>query len=383
MVEETDDEYSNPSGVPSLLETDDRQKRLAFSKGSTPLSQASKKKVAIIGASGYSGAEIAALLLKHLFVELNTLMTANAERQTGPPRHFSQELPFFLGRCDLDIEPLNIEALVKREIAVVFVATPNETSHELVPELLAHSLRVIDLSGSFRLKGDRLYPTWYGFEHRFPELLQSAVYGLTEVHREAIRTAQLVANPGCYPTSALLPLIPLQRAGMIDLSQDIICDSKSGVTGAGKTPTANTHFSEVSDSFKAYNVMKHRHAPEIWQELTHNHLIFTPHLLPINRGILSTIYLRLGKKVSEHDVSQCYQANYHGQPFIRIFPKGVYPEIKFVTHTNYCDIGWNYDAGRSNLILISAIDNLVKGAAGQAVQNMNVMLGFDEKTGLI
>jgi N-acetyl-gamma-glutamyl-phosphate reductase len=362
---------------------DDRRKRLACLRGATPLSQAGKKRVAIIGASGYSGAEIVSLLLKHPLVELNTLMTANAERQTGLPRHFSEELPFFLGRCDLDIEPLDIEALVKREIEVVLVATPNETSHELVPELLAHSLRVIDLSGSFRLKGNGLYPKWYGFEHRFPDLVQSAIYGLTEIHRDAVRTAQLVANPGCYPTSALLPLIPLQRAGLIDLSMDIICDSKSGVTGAGKAPTANTHFSEVSESFKAYNIRKHRHAPEIWQELNHDHLIFTPHLLPINRGILSTIYLRLRTGVTEQEVSQCYQTNYQGQPFIRIFRKGVYPEVKYVVHTNYCDIGWSLDAARSNLILISAIDNLVKGAAGQAVQNMNIMLGFDEKTGLI
>ena len=347
------------------------------------MSQAIQKRVAIIGASGYSGAEIAALLLKHPLVELNTLMTANAERHSGTPRHFSQELPSFLGRCDLDIEPLNIESLNQREIAIVFVATPNETSHELVPDLLAHSLKVIDLSGSFRLKENTLYPKWYGFEHRFPDLLEAAVYGLTEIHRDAIRKAQLVANPGCYPTSALLPLIPLQRAELIDLSMDIICDSKSGVTGAGKTPTGNTHFSEVSESFKAYNVRKHRHAPEIWQELNHDHFIFTPHLLPINRGILSTIYLRLRKGVTEQDVSQCYQDNYQGRPFIRIFPKGVYPEIKHVAHTNYCDIGWSLDAARSSLILISAIDNLLKGAAGQAVQNMNVMFGFDEKMGLI
>ena len=344
--------------------------------------QATKKRVAIIGASGYSGAEIAALLLKHPSVELYTLMTANAERQGGPARHFSQELPSFLGRCDLDIEPLNIGALGERGIALVFVATPNETSHELVPQLLEQPLRVIDLSGTFRLKKKSAYPTWYGFEHRFPGLLESAVYGLTEMQRDAIGTAQLVANPGCYPTSALLPLLPLKRAGLIDLSVDIICDSKSGVTGAGKTPTGNTHFSEVSESFKAYQIMKHRHAPEIWQELGNDRLIFTPHLLPINRGILSTIYLRLQNTVSEKDVSQCYQASYQGQPFIRIFPKGSFPEVKYVAHTNYCDIGWHFDALRSRLILISAIDNLVKGAAGQAVQNMNVMLGFDEKQGL-
>ncbi|MFN8008540.1 MAG: N-acetyl-gamma-glutamyl-phosphate reductase [Terriglobia bacterium] len=347
------------------------------------MSQAIKQRVAIIGASGYSGAEIVSILLKHPSVELYTLMTAHADRQGGTPRYLSHELPAFLGRCNLEIEPLNLGALVERKISLVFVATPNETSHELVPQLLEKSLRVIDLSGSFRLKRKAAYPKWYGFEHHAPALLESAVYGLTEIHRDAIRTAQLVANPGCYPTSALLPLIPLKRAGLIDLSVDIICDSKSGVSGAGKTPTANTHFSEVSESFKAYQIMKHRHAPEIWQELGNEQLIFTPHLLPINRGILSTLYLRLANTVGEEDLARCYAASYQGQPFIRIFPKGSFPEIKFVAHTNYCDIGWSFDALRSRLILISAIDNLVKGAAGQAVQNMNVMLGFDERLGLI
>jgi N-acetyl-gamma-glutamyl-phosphate reductase len=213
--------------------------------------------------------------------------------------------------------------------------------------------------------------------------LQSAVYGLTEINGGAIRHAQLVANPGCYPTSALLPLIPLQKAGLIDSEVDIICDSKSGVTGAGKTPTANTHFSEVSESFKAYNVMKHRHAPEIWQELNTDRLIFTPHLLPVNRGILSTIYLRLRKNINEETIVQCYRQSYSDRPFIRLFPSGSFPEIKYVAHTNYCDIGWKLDPVRHNLIVISAIDNLVKGAAGQAVQNMNVMLGLEEEAGLI
>jgi N-acetyl-gamma-glutamyl-phosphate reductase len=338
--------------------------------------------VAIIGASGYSGAELAGLLMKHPGVRLASLMTANQERQDAKSRKYSEELPQFLGRCDLEIEPLDLDALVQRGTRVVFLATPNETSHDLVPQLLKHGLRVIDLSGAYRLKQPDLYPKWYGFEHHFAPVLATSVYGLTEIHRASIRQASLLANPGCYPTSALLPLIPLQQSGLIDETCDIICDSKSGVSGAGKSPTTGTHFSEVTESFKAYNVFKHRHAPEIWQELNSARLVFTPHLLPINRGILSTIYVRVREAVTEPMVSECYQRVYGQEPFVRLFSAGRFPEIKFVAHTNYCDIGWKLEPGGSMLVIISAIDNLVKGAAGQALQNMNVMLGFEETAGL-
>jgi len=339
--------------------------------------------VAIVGASGYSGAELAGLLLKHPGVHLNTLMTANQERQDGKLRKYGDELPQFYQRCNLEIEPLNLDILKQRGTRAVFLATPNETSHELVPQLLEHQLRVIDLSGAYRLKQSDLYPLWYGFEHRFPSVLDTAVYGLTEINRAQIRRASLLANPGCYPTSALLPLIPLRRAGLVDERFDIICDSKSGVSGAGKSPVAGTHFSEVTESFKAYNVLKHRHAPEIWQELGSRGLVFTPHLLPINRGILSTLYVRLRDSVEEPMVSECYQNAYDQEPFVRLFPPGRFPEIKFVAHTNYCDLGWKLDPGRSTLVIISAIDNLIKGAAGQALQNMNVMLGLEETAGLM
>jgi N-acetyl-gamma-glutamyl-phosphate reductase len=340
-------------------------------------------KVAIIGASGYSGAELADLVLRHPSVTLYTLMTANQERQTGKPRKFSEELPQFRGRCDLEIEALDLEATQKRQIDIVFLATPNETSHELVPQLLERNLRVIDLSGAYRLKQAGLYAKWYGFEHRFPALLEEAVYGLTEFQRGRVRRARLLANPGCYPTSALLPLLPLRRAGLIDDSSDIVCDSKSGVSGAGKSPTANTHFSEVTESFKAYNVFKHRHTPEIWQELGSSQLIFTPHLLPINRGILSTLYVRTRESTSEQVIADCFHQAYERETFVRLFPAGSFPEVKYVAHTNYCDIGWKLEPSRSMLIVVSAIDNLVKGAAGQALQNMNVMLGIDEPAGLL
>lgn len=343
----------------------------------------SSLRAAIIGASGYSGAELVSILLRHPAVRLEALMTANQERQAGKARKYSEELPQFYQRCDLEIEPLNFDVLAQRKISCVFLSTPNETSHELVPKLLDRQLRVIDLSGSFRLKQPGLYGKWYGFEHRFPALLASAVYGLTEIRREQIRGAQLLANPGCYPTSALLPLIPLQQAGFIEPECDIICDSKSGVSGAGKSPTANTHFSEITESFKAYNVFKHRHAPEIWQELGSSRLIFTPHLLPINRGILSTLYVRLKRSANEAEVAGCFQAAYGNAPFVRLFPAGIFPEVKFVAHTNYCDIGWKMDEERWMLVIVSVIDNLVKGAAGQAIQNMNVMLGLEETAGLM
>ena len=336
-------------------------------------------KVAVIGASGYSGSEIVRLLLAHPEVELTTLMTANRER-TGT-RLYSDELRQFRHRCDLEIEPLDYDLLRQREISLVFLATPNRTAHDLAPELLGRRLRVVDLSGAFRLRDAGLYPRWYGFEHRFARHLSEAVYGLTEVVRPLIREARLLANPGCYPTSALLPLIPLQRAGMVDPQSRIICDSKSGVSGAGKTPSSNTHFSEVTESFKAYNVWRHRHSPEIRQELGHRRLIFTAHLLPINRGILSTLYVRTASSASPAEVSACLKQAYAGEPLIRLCPEGEFPEVKHVAHTNFCDIGWRQQD--LDLIMVSAIDNLGKGAAGQAVQNMNVMLGLEETLGLL
>ncbi len=344
---------------------------------------ANRFKVAVIGATGYSGAEIVHLLLKHPLVELSTLMTANVERKETPPQLLGEVLPAFSHRCDLAIEPLDFDLLEKRETSAVFLGTPNETSHEIVPLLLKKNLKVIDLSGSFRLRQKTLYPKWYGYEHRHTELLDISVYGLTEMNRESIRKAQLLANPGCYPTSALLPLIPLQRRRMIDIEHDIVCDSKSGVSGAGKTPTVGTHFSEVSESFKAYNVFKHRHAPEIWQELENSRLIFMPHLLPINRGILSTIYVKTSAGITESAVTACFAKIYGDEPLIRLYPAGTFPEIKYVAHSSYCDIGWKLDLEHRLLIIISAIDNLGKGAASQAIQNMNIMLGLKETVGLL
>lgn len=342
-----------------------------------------KHKVAIIGSTGYSGAEIIHILLSHPEVEIASLMTANMERKEAKTPEYSEVVPSFRNRCEFEIELLDIERLVQLGVELVFLPTPNETSHQLVPQLLARNLKVVDLSGAYRLKDAALYPKWYGFEHLHTDLLKESVYGLTEINRAQIRTSRILANPGCYPTSILLPLIPLMRHGIIEEGCDIICDSKSGVSGAGKTPAVGTHFSEVAESFKAYNVLKHRHAPEIWQELEHSRLIFTPHLLPINRGILSTIYAKTSEGTTESAVTDCFAKTYGKEPLIRLYPAGTFPEIKFVAHSSYCDIGWKLDLDHRLLILISAIDNLGKGAASQAVQNMNIMLGLEETAGLL
>jgi N-acetyl-gamma-glutamyl-phosphate reductase len=328
-----------------------------------------RSKVAIIGASGYSGAEIVTLLLRHPAVEVATLMTANQERQgANRSQKLSEVLPQFLQLCDLEIESLDFDELQRRKVAIVFLATPNETSHALVPQLLQRNLKVIDLSGAYRLKEKALYPHWYGFEHQFPSLLESAVYGLTEVNHERIRSAQLLANrmlPYFRPAAA----DPSATARTDQYQVDIVCDSKSGVSGAGKSPSPNTHFSEVTESFKAYNVMSHRHTPEIWQELDSPNLIFTPHLLPINRGILSTIYLKTQKTVTESVILDCLQEAYGSEPFVRIHRHGALPEIKFVAHTNFCDIGWRFDVARSNLILISSLICMWEGRRTQAVRH--------------
>ena len=340
-----------------------------------------KPKIAVIGSTGYSGAEIVRLLLKHGQIDLNTLMTLNEERISSESISINQALPYFVKQCNLPIEPLNFSLLKERGVDLVFLATPNESSHRVIPELLKHDFKVIDLSGAFRLKDINQYSKWYGFKHLFPSELKRSIYGLTEVNRLEIKDAQLLANPGCYPTSILLPLIPLHQAKLIDFHSTIICDSKSGVSGAGKSPATATHFSEVTENFNAYKVNRHQHSPEIWQELGNSDVIFTSHLLPLNRGILSTIYVKLSDPVNAKDVSDCLNLNYSNESMVRLFKRGTLPQIKYVAHTNFCDIGC--EIAGTHLIIVSAIDNLGKGAAGQAVQNMNVMLGLEETLGLL
>ena len=336
----------------------------------------------VAGATGYSGRDLIRLLLNHPRIELAGAFASRSSEVTP----LAAIHPQLTGLTSLDCAPFDETAIARLDAELIFLATPNEFSHEVVPALLETGATIVDLSGSFRLRDASLYPKYYGFEHTRPDLLQKAVYGLTEFVREELGGAKLIANPGCYVTSALVPMRPLLRSGLIDASQPIICDAKSGVTGAGKTPTATTHFVEVSESFKTYNLFKHRHTPEIAQELgiagEPRSLIFTPHLLPINRGILSTIYTKLTAGATRADVLDAWQSAFETSPFVRVFDGSQMPEIKFVANTPYCDIGCAVDESTGQAIVVSALDNLLKGAASQALQNANVALGFDEGAGM-
>ncbi|NLM46527.1 MAG: N-acetyl-gamma-glutamyl-phosphate reductase [Firmicutes bacterium] len=337
-------------------------------------------KAAIVGATGYTGRELVSILLCHPKVRPFYLTS-----DSFAGKSIAEIYPQFRGRCELTLEKLDVEKAGACDI--IFAALPHGTSLDVVPRLLAAGKKVVDLSGDFRLKDAALYPLWYGYEHRQPALLTESVYGLPEQNRDAIRKARLVANPGCYPTSVQLPLIPLLQAGLVE-AEDIIIDAKSGVSGAGRTPKQAYHFPECAENFKAYKVTGHQHTPEIEQGLSaaagrQVTLLFTPHLVPMIRGILSTMYLRLKPGVDAEDITALYRKVYAGEPFIRLLPEPYLPETKDVSGTNFCDLAFRVDGRTGRLVVISAIDNLVKGAAGQAVQNMNIMLNLPETAGLI
>jgi len=326
-------------------------------------------RVALAGATGYTGQELLRLLPRHGLVTLTLATSSSAESA-------ARALPA-LGRIwDGGIKPLDPAAL-KREADLVFLALPDAATAELAPSLVAEGLRVIDLSGSFRLREAGARARWYPATKTLPE---KTAYGLTEFERANVRSASLVANPGCFPIASLLALKPLVAAGVLKSGADVIVDAKSGVSGAGKTPTDRTHFSECHGSVSAYGVLGHRHGAEIDQEFG-GPVTFTPHLVPLDRGILATIYVRVPPGTTEETLGDVYQRAYEREPFIRLVGTAL-PEIKHVAHTNFCDIGWRIDAtGRA--VIVSVLDNLLKGASGQAVQNMNVMLGLDERTGLL
>lgn len=333
----------------------------------------------IAGATGYAGAELVRWLSRHHQVKL-TLLTSRQYAGVA----FAKIFPSFRGVIDQICEPYDAARMIQ-ETDVVFLALPHQLPMRMVPDLLAAHRKVIDLSADFRLTDARVYEAHYQ-AHEAPELLERAVYGLSEVHTTAIAQAQLVANPGCYPTSALLPLIPLLQARLIEASQ-IIVDAKSGVSGAGRSPVLTTHFCEVAESFKAYKVAQHRHNPEMDEKLSLAagqavHVTFVPHLVPMSRGMLTTIYARLANGIEAADIAAEFRRYYEGRPFVRLRGESELPDTRHVRNTNFCDIGWRIDTAARNLILISAIDNLVKGAAGQAVQNMNIMFGLAEDTGL-
>ena len=277
------------------------------------------------------------------------------------------------------------EAVHQEGLAIVFLATPPEVSMELAPIMLASGARVVDLSGAFRLGTPENYAAWYKETHTQPELLAEAVYGLPEFCRDLIPAARLVSNPGCYPTAANLALRPLLQAGVIDRASGIVCDAKSGVSGAGRKPSLKTSFCEVTENFSAYSILYHRHVPEVLQicGLDEHEFSFTAQLLPVHRGILETIYFRAPSIDGVEDLLAVYEHQYAAEPFVRLFNPRHMPDLRGVARTNFCDIGVTFDTRTKRAVVVSAIDNLVKGAAGQAIQNMNLMLGYPETEGLL
>ncbi len=338
---------------------------------------------AVIGATGYAGCELLTILARHPAAIVTCLMSSGRDGKKAFAIEDSH--PKLRGRFSVLCEPLDVEQVVRSGSEVAFLATPHETSHQIVPRLLESGVHVVDLSGAFRLKDSAAYGRWYGFDHHASEALAEAVYGIPELHASSIAQARLVSNPGCYPTSVILALTPLLKAGWVDLHAGIIADSKSGVTGAGRKPSEKLHFPEVNENLRAYGLFHHRHLPEMLQELSlaPEDFLFTPHLLPITRGILTTIYVRLSQPRKLGDVETLFQEFYPAAPMVRIYPGGMLPEISGVANTQFADIGFALEESTRRLILVSTLDNLGKGAAGQAVQNMNVMFGFAQETGLL
>jgi N-acetyl-gamma-glutamyl-phosphate reductase len=345
---------------------------------------AAKLKTAVLGASGYSGLELTRLLERHPQLEKPVLM----RRENGDgAKDLAEVFPQLSGNGGYPLKPLSWSELKNQGVQLLFLATPHEVSRALVPEAIAQGLRVIDLSGAWRLK-EQQHRSIYSFEDTdaasAEELMAKAIYGSPELNSDRIAAAQLVANPGCYATSVILALSPLLAAGLIDRERGIISDSKSGVSGAGKAPSAKTHFISVADNLSAYSLFNHRHVGEMVEQLGLNdsELTFTPHLLPIPRGILSTIYVRLSKAMRPAEVESCLREFYSGKPWVRVFATPKLPQVQYSLHTNYCDIGFCLADDGQRLILVSCVDNLLKGAAGQAVQNMNLMYGWNEREGL-
>jgi len=337
---------------------------------------------AVVGATGYAGFELARLLGRHPRLAKPLLFS----RESGNSADLTEYYPHVMGNGQLRVHPFEWQKLSDSKVDLLFLATPHETSREWAPEALKRGMRVIDLSGAWRLKREE-HRAIYGFHDADPAaangVAKSAVYGLPELRSSQISGSKLIANPGCYATSIIVALAPLVSAGVIDRKAGIICDSKSGVSGAGKHPTATTHFVEVADNLSAYGVFTHRHLGEILEQLDlqDDELTFTPHLLPIPRGILSTIYVRLQQAARSAEIESIYSKFYAGKPWVRLFGTKL-PQIRYSLHTNYCDLGFNLSADGKRVVIVSCLDNLMKGAAGQAVQNMNVMLGFEEREGL-
>jgi N-acetyl-gamma-glutamyl-phosphate reductase len=344
-----------------------------------------KLKTAVVGVTGYSGLELVRLLSRHPRLEKPLLLGRQGEPEN--PVNLAELFPKLSGNGGYPVQPLSWESLKQQGVELLFMATPHEVSRCLAPQAIVHGLRVIDLSGAWRLKeaqNSAIYKFRDADAVTAAELTRKAVYGLPELNGDTIRHAGLVANPGCYATSIILALAPLIKAGIIDRERGIVSDSKSGVSGAGKEPTSRTHFVSVADNLSAYSVFNHRHVGEILEQLglKPRELIFTPHLLPIPRGILSTLYLHLQNGMKAVEVETLFRDFYRGRHWVRVFATPKLPEIQFSVHTNYCDLGFCLAEDGRRLVLISCVDNLLKGAAGQAVQNMNLMYGWQEEEGL-
>jgi N-acetyl-gamma-glutamyl-phosphate reductase len=347
---------------------------------------------AVVGVTGYAGAELARLLLRHPRLKSKPPVFAGRvdERDVArggvPLGEIHPQLADSNGNGTLKQEPFSWELLLSRGVEVLFLATPHEQSREWVPQALAHGLRVIDLSGAWRLN-EATNRAVYAFEDDYAELAAAtqaqAIYGMPELHRSQIAGAHLIANPGCYATSIILPLRPLVEAGLLDLTHGIVADAKSGVSGAGKAPTAKTHYMYAADNLSAYGAFTHRHTGELLEQigLAQSEIIFTPHLLPIPRGILSTIYIHFREPQTRESVTQVYHKFFAGSPMVRLYDK-VLPQIQYSVRTCYADIGFQLAADGRRAVVVSCLDNLLKGASGQAVQNLNVMLGWPEGEGL-
>jgi N-acetyl-gamma-glutamyl-phosphate reductase len=338
-----------------------------------------KTRVGIIGSTGYTGVELLRLLLRHPEVEVTAL---TSQKYAGID--IGEVFPSLLKHLSLKCEELSLDRILEKA-DFIFTAVPHKTAMETVPLIYQKGKRVVDLSADFRFKDPLVYEKWYQ-KHTCPELLSEAVYGLPELHREKIRKAKIVGNPGCYPTGALIGLIPLVKKGMISY-ENIVVDSKSGVSGAGRDVVLGSLFCEVNEGVKAYNIFKHRHLPEIEGELSQLAkkkitVNFVPHLIPIDRGILTTLYVNFTPKVKTDDLLKVFKEHYREEPFVRLYPKGKIPNTKDVRGSNYCDIGVAVDESDGRGVIVTAIDNLVKGASGEAVQNMNIMLGYPETMGL-
>ncbi len=349
-----------------------------------------KIKVALAGATGYAGRELIKFLSKHKGVEIAALTHGPGE----PDEPISSTFPELTGVCDIPV--LDTSTIFDKDFDCAFLALPHRAAMSVAKPLLEKGVKVIDFSADYRIHEKKIYEKWYEVEHTDPENLRNAVYGLCEHYRDEIKNADLVANPGCYPTSAILPLIPLLKEKIIN-AENIIIDSKSGASGAGRSKNPAFQFNEVNESFKAYGIFSHRHTPEINQELSiasgeKVEVTFTPHLLPVQRGILSTIYVDcnsdfplnkggMGVVNLSNEISNAFKMAYGNEFFVRVKSAGSSVELKYVANTNFCDISFQLSGNK--LIIVSAIDNLIKGAAGQALQNFNIMFGFDEKEGLI